>query len=41
MVIEIKLFNSKNETAEGYPLVVQISHQNKSKSKTIAFCKER
>lgn len=40
MVIEIKLFKSKNETAEGFPLVVQISHQNKRKTKTIAFCKE-
>jgi len=40
MVIEIKLFKTKNETAEGFPLVVQISHQNKRKTKTIAFCKE-
>jgi integrase len=40
MKIEIKLITSRKETAEGFPLVVEIAHQNKRKSKTIAFCKE-
>jgi len=40
MVIEIKLLKSKKETPEGFSLVVQIAHQNKRKTKTIAFCKE-
>ncbi|SHG28616.1 tyrosine-type recombinase/integrase [Flavobacterium johnsoniae] len=40
MKIEIKLLTSKKETAEGYPLVVEISHQNKRKQKTLCFCKE-
>lgn len=40
MVIEIKLLKSKKETDEGFPLAVQISHQNNRKTKNIAFCKE-
>ncbi|MHC0441578.1 tyrosine-type recombinase/integrase [Flavobacterium sp. 3-210] len=41
MKIEIKLLTAKKETAEGYPLVVEISHQNKRKQKTLCFCKEK
>lgn len=40
MKIEIKLILSRKETAEGYPLVIEIAHQNKRKSKHICFCKE-
>jgi hypothetical protein len=40
MKIEIKLVTSRKETAEGFPLVVEIAHQNKRKAKTITFCKE-
>lgn len=40
MKIEIKLIRSKKETAEGFPLVVELSHQGKRKQKTIAFCKD-
>jgi integrase len=40
MKIEIKLITSRPETPEGFPLVVEIAHQNKRKTKTIAFCKE-
>lgn len=39
MKIEIKLLRAKKETAEGFPLVVELSHQGKRKQKTIAFCK--
>lgn len=39
MKIEIKLILSRKETSEGFPLVVEISHQNKRKSKTLTFCK--
>ncbi|WP_281321985.1 tyrosine-type recombinase/integrase [Flavobacterium aestivum] len=41
MVIEIKLLTAKKETPEGFPLAVQIAHQNKRKTKNIAFCKEK
>ncbi len=40
MVIEVKLLKSKNETSEGFPLVVKVSHKDKRKQKVIAFCKE-
>jgi hypothetical protein len=39
MKIEIKLVSSRKENSEGFPLVLEISHRNKRKSKTIAFCK--
>ena len=39
MKIEIKLLSHKTETTEGFPLVVEIAHQNKRKSKNIGFCK--
>ena len=39
MKIEIKLFDHEKETAEGFPLVVQISHQGKRKRKNLGFCK--
>lgn len=39
MKIEIKLITSRRESLEGFPLVVEIAHQNKRKSKTIDFCK--
>jgi hypothetical protein len=41
MKIEFKLLTSRKETPEGFPLVVEIAHQNKRKSKTIAFCLEK
>ena len=41
MKIEIKLITSRKETAEGFPLVVEISHQNKRKSKTLASCLQK
>jgi hypothetical protein len=41
MKIEIKLFTNENLTAEGYPLVVQLSHQGKRKRKNLAFCHEK
>ena len=40
MKIEIKLITSRKESVEGFPLVVEIDHKNKRKSKTIAFCKD-
>lgn len=40
MKIEIKLIASRKETAEGFPMVIEISHQNKRKAKTICYCKE-
>jgi hypothetical protein len=39
MKIEIKLVKTREETTEGYPLVIEIAHQNKRKSKHICFCK--
>jgi hypothetical protein len=39
MKIEFKLLKAKKETKDGFPLVVEICHQNKRKQKTIAFCK--
>lgn len=41
MKIEIKLVTSRKETVEGFPLVVEIAHQNIRKSKTLAFCLEK
>lgn len=41
MKIEIKLVTSRKETAEGFPLVVEISHQNVRKAKTLVFCQEK
>lgn len=41
MKIEIKLVTSRKETAEGFPLVVEIAHQNVRKAKTLAFCQEK
>lgn len=41
MKIEIKLLAAKKETSEGYPLIIEISHQNKRKQKTICFCHEK
>jgi hypothetical protein len=41
MKIEIKLIVSRKETIEGFPLVIEIAHQNKRKSKTITHCKEK
>lgn len=41
MKIEIKLLTAKKETPEGFPLVVEIAHQNKRKQKTLCFCKEK
>jgi len=38
--IEIKLITARKETTEGFPLVIEIAHQNKRKSKHICFCKE-
>ena len=40
MKIEIKLLRAKKETEEGFPLVVEIAHQNIRKQKTISFCKD-
>lgn len=40
MKIEFKLLRAKKETAEGFPLVVELSHQGKRKQKTICFCKD-
>ena len=39
MKIEIKLITTRPETIDGFPLVLEISHQNKRKSKRLAFCK--
>lgn len=39
MTIDIKLFDNEPETAEGFPLAVQISHRGKRKRKNIGFCK--
>jgi site-specific recombinase XerD len=39
MKIEIKLLTAKKETSEGFPLVVELAHQNKRKQKTLCFCK--
>lgn len=41
MKIEIKLVTSRKETSEGFPLVVEIAHQNIRKSKTLALCLEK
>lgn len=41
MKIEIKLVTSRKESTEGYPLIVEIAHQNKRKTKTLAFCSEK
>jgi len=41
MKIEIKINKYEKETPDGFPLVVQISHQNKRKAKTLAFCLEK
>lgn len=41
MKIEIKLITTRKETSEGYPVVMEISHQNKRKSKHICFCKDK
>jgi hypothetical protein len=38
MKIEIRLITSRNETPEGFPLVIEISHQKKRKQKTLCFC---
>lgn len=40
MKIEFKLLRAKKETDEGFPLVVELSHQGKRKQKTICFCKD-
>jgi len=32
---------SRKETTEGYPLLVEIAHQNKRKTKTLGMCKEK
>jgi hypothetical protein len=40
MVIEIKLLRNKIETPEGFPLVVEVAHQNKRKQKKLCCCKE-
>ena len=40
MKIEIKLITSRTETEEGFPLLVEIAHQNKRKTKALAYCKE-
>ncbi len=39
MKIEIKLVSHRNETPEGFPLIIEIAHQNKRKTKSIGFCK--
>lgn len=39
MKIELKLITSRKETINGYPLVIEVAHQNKRKSKNICFCK--
>lgn len=39
MKIEFKLITTREETSEGFPLVIEIAHQNKRKQKTICFCK--
>jgi len=41
MKIEIKLITTRKETSEGFPVVLEISHQNKRKSKHICFCKDK
>lgn len=41
MKIEIKLVKTRKETAEGFPVVIEISHQNKRKTKHICFCKDK
>ena len=40
MVIEIKLLKNKKETPEGFPLVLEVAHQNKRKQKKLCDCKE-
>lgn len=39
MKIEIKLITHRNETPEGFPLIIEIAHQNKRKTKSLGFCK--
>jgi len=41
MKIEVKLVKSRKETTKGFPVVLEISHQNKRKSKHICFCKDK
>lgn len=41
MKIEVKLIKTRKETAEGFPVVLEISHQNKRKTKHICFCKDK
>jgi hypothetical protein len=39
MKIEFKLITTRKENPEGFPLVIEIAHQNKRKQKTICLCK--
>lgn len=39
MKIEFKLITTREENPEGFPLVIEIAHQNKRKQKTICLCK--
>jgi hypothetical protein len=41
MKIEVKLITTRSEKVEGFPLIVEISHRNIRKTKTIAFCHEK
>lgn len=41
MKIEIKLITTRKETAEGFPLIVEVAHQNVRRTKTLAFCIEK
>jgi hypothetical protein len=40
MKIEVMLNKERKETVEGFPLLIEIAHQNKRKSKTVSFCFE-
>lgn len=40
MKIELKLLRAKKETAEGYPLVFEASHQGRRKQKKVGFAKD-
>lgn len=40
MKIEIKLIQAREETGLGFPLVIEIAHQNKRKQRRICYCKE-
>lgn len=40
MKIEIKLHTYKKETSEGFPLVIEITHQGKRKEKKLCYCKK-